>query len=249
MASTSSTSAAKRACDMLVLVGPSGSGKSTLITRLMEEYPSRFGYSISHTTRDMRNGEVNGVSYHFVTPDEFRARLAAGEFLEHATVHDTYYGTSTGAIRDVMQKDQVALMDLDIVGARNVKSHPDFRTMVVWVVPPTFEILEKRLRDRGTDPEHRIVKRLADGREWWAWQRENSSFFDLCLVNGDFDACYKEFRAAVMSKCYGEEPEATSQCGPSSTENTPPRDGSQETLPTEQTSPEEVAPTTLVMST
>ncbi len=122
------TSAMRPMKDVLVLVGPSGSGKSTLIKLLQQAMPGRFAYSVSHTTRDPRPGEVNGQSYHFVGEAKFREMIAAGEFLEHATVHrTTLYGTSFAALRDVAEvQHKVALMDLDINGALSIRSHdPD----------------------------------------------------------------------------------------------------------------------------
>ena len=103
-----------RKADFLVVVGPSGSGKSTLITRLMKDYPTAFGYSVSHTTRNPREGEVNGKSYHFVNNNQFNSIVSEKGFLEYATVHNTSYGTSFASTAAVHKCDQVCVMDLDI---------------------------------------------------------------------------------------------------------------------------------------
>lgn len=189
--------------DLLVVVGPSGSGKSTLITRLREEFPDAFGYSISHTTRNMRAGEENGVSYHFVSNEEFKALADQNGFLEHAVVHDTSYGTSYGSVREVLDQGRVCLMDLDIVGAKNLRTHPTLRTVVVFLMAPNFSILEQRLRDRGTETEEKIAKRLVDGAKWVEWTLANKEFYDHILVNDNLDVCYKEFRAGILRSAFG----------------------------------------------
>ena len=104
----------------IVLCGPSGVGKSTLIKRLFEEFPSSFGFSVSHTTRNIRPGEVDGQSYHFVTRDEFEQRVRNGEFLEHAVFGGNMYGTTAQAVRDVHEKGagRRAILDIDAQGVR-----------------------------------------------------------------------------------------------------------------------------------
>lgn len=191
-----------RLVDLLVVVGPSGVGKSTLISRLISEYPNSFGYSVSHTTRSMRTGESDGSSYHFVTSDAFKQLVAKGEFLEHAVVHDTWYGTSETSVRKVLADDRVCFMDLDIVGAQNLRKHPTLRSLIVFVVPPSFEILEHRLRSRGTETESKIQKRLADGKEWVQWFEEHKDFFDFHFLNDNLDKCYSEFREAIMTTAF-----------------------------------------------
>lgn len=191
-----------RNMDLLVVVGPSGVGKSTLIGRLIAEFPQSFGYSVSHTTRQARAGETDGSSYHFVSTEHFKDLVAEGNFLEHAVVHDTWYGTSETSVRKVLDEDRVCFMDLDIVGAQNLKKHPTLRSMVVFVVPPSFEILEARLRARGTETDAKIVKRLADGKEWVEWFHNNTNFFDFHCLNDDLDSCYESFRQAIMTNCF-----------------------------------------------
>lgn len=202
---------AQRAADLLVIVGPSGVGKSTLIGRLRKEFPNDFGYSVSHTTRSIRGQEVDGESYHFVTPEVFRDLAAKGQFLEHAFVHDTFYGTSEASVKAVLDQDRVCFMDLDIVGAQNLRKHPSLRTLVMFLIPPNFEILEERLRKRNTESEVKIAKRMADGKEWVKWFGENQSFFDHSFLNDDLDSCYADFRAAVMSSAFDMDVTTTSK--------------------------------------
>lgn len=194
--------AAARLVDLLVVVGPSGVGKSTLISRLRNEFPESFGYSVSHTTRGMRSGEVNGESYHFVSNENFHELVAKGEFLEHAIVHDTCYGTSEASVRKVLAEDRVCFMDLDIVGAQNLRKHPTLRSLIVFVLPPSFEILEDRLRKRGTETEAKINKRISDGKEWVQWFENHKDFFNFHCLNDNLDQCYSEFREAIMGSCF-----------------------------------------------
>lgn len=189
--------------DLLVVVGPSGSGKSTLITRLREEFPNAFGYSISHTTRAARAGEENGVSYHFVSTDDFNALAANNGFLEHAVVHDTCYGTSYGSVQAVLAEGRVCLMDLDIIGAKNLRTHPTLRTVVIFLMAPNFDVLEQRLRARGTETEEKIAKRLSDGAKWVEWTNDNREFYDHILVNDDLEQCYQQFRAGILRSAFG----------------------------------------------
>ena len=192
----------KRLADLLVVVGQSGSGKSTLITRLMKEFPTSFGYSISHTTRAPRAGETDGVSYHFVKPEQFMQLVDDGKFIEHAIVHNTMYGTSEVSIKNVTSKNQVCTMDLDIKGAENLRKHPTLKSLIVFVEPPSLDILEARLRGRGTETEDRILTRLTNAKMEIEYFRSHPNFFDGAVVNDDFEECYAAFRELVMTKAY-----------------------------------------------
>ena len=197
----------QRTADLLVMVGPSGAGKSTLITKLQKEFPKNYGYSISHTTRDMREGEQDGVNYHFVGMEKFEELLAQKQFIEHAKVHNTMYGTSIKSIEDVMSKNQVACMDIDIVGAQNYRKMTNLSATIVFIRPPSLEILEQRLRDRGTESEEKIKVRLSSAKKEIEWFESHKEFFDAHFLNDDFDTCYKSFRESVMGMCF-EAPEA-----------------------------------------
>jgi guanylate kinase len=192
----------RRAIDLLVVVGPSGAGKSTLIKRLMKEFPAGFGYSVSHTTRSPRVGEVDGVSYHFVTPAAFDDIIQSGKFLEHATVHNTSYGTSEMSVETVLKTNKVVSMDLDIKGAQRLRLNRRFRSYIVFVQAPSVAVLEQRLRDRGTETEDKLQTRLTNAKKELAWLAGNSAFFDAQFVNDDVDTCYAQFREKVVGACF-----------------------------------------------
>lgn len=150
----------------LVIAGPSGVGKGTLINMLLERYPQHFGFSVSHTTRAPRPGEVNGVHYNFVERSQFERELEQGLFLEHANVHTNMYGTSVRAVEAVQAQGKICVLDIDIQGVKQVKqcsmcTVPRF----LFVAPPSLEELERRLRGRGTETEEKIQVRVRNAVE------------------------------------------------------------------------------------
>jgi len=166
----------------LVIVGPSGVGKSVLIKHMRETFPDKFGFSVSHTTRGPRPGEVDGKDYHFSDLETVRKEVAEGKFIEHAEVHGNMYGTSKKAVDDVRQAGQICILDIDVQGAQNVKEKSGIEgTRFVFILPPSLEELERRLRGRGTETEEKIQKRMknATGEIDFA---NRVSFFDHKFV-------------------------------------------------------------------
>jgi guanylate kinase len=173
----------------VVIAGPSGVGKGSLITRLLATYPDAFGFSVSHTTRGPRPGEVNGQHYHFVAKDDFEAALAERAFVEHALVHTNYYGTSFAAVDRVRSQGKVCILDIDIQGVQNVKRSP-LQCKYLFVAPPNFEELERRLRGRNTETEEKIAVRLNNARDELIYGTTEGNF-DTVLVNDDLDATFE----------------------------------------------------------
>eukprot|EP00434_Breviolum_minutum_P017253 symbB.v1.2.015230.t1/scaffold1132.1/size136097/1 len=169
----------------LVIVGPSGVGKGTLIAKIQEGFAGRFGFSVSHTTRKPRPGEVHGEAYNFVDIETMKKEVEIpGRFLEHATVHQNLYGTSQEAVEKVRQKGQICILDVDVQGARQIKKiHSDFNYL--FIAPPSLEALEKRLRSRGTETEEKIQTRLRNARSEIDFYTENVDFFNDVLINDD----------------------------------------------------------------
>lgn len=143
---------------LYVISGPSGVGKSAIITGLRKKILD-LGYSISHTTRKPRSTEANGVNYHFVDRETFREMIGDGAFVEWAEIYNDYYGSSFSGLRDQIDRGLDVLMDLDSQGAKNIKEQFE-ESVLIYVLPPSLEILETRLRERATDDEKVINTRI-----------------------------------------------------------------------------------------
>uniref|UniRef100_A0A8C5R3G9 guanylate kinase n=1 Tax=Leptobrachium leishanense TaxID=445787 RepID=A0A8C5R3G9_9ANUR len=148
----------------VVMSGPSGAGKSTLLKMLLGDFDGLFGFSVSHTTRNPRPGESNGKDYHFVTREVMQKGIDNGEFIEHAVFSGNMYGTSKAAVRDVQARNQICILDIDMQGVKSIK-RTDLNPMYISIQPPSVETLEKRLRDRKTESEESLQKRLKAARE------------------------------------------------------------------------------------
>ena len=147
---------------IFVVVAPSGAGKTSLVAALLEAEPS-VGLSVSYTTRPAREGEVEGKHYHFIGREQFDVMVVRGDFLEYAEVYGNYYGTSSGWIRSRLAEGRDILLEIDWQGARQVRqAFPD--AVGIFIVPPSIEELERRLRGRATDSSEVIARRLASAR-------------------------------------------------------------------------------------
>ncbi|XP_024982007.1 guanylate kinase 2 isoform X1 [Cynara cardunculus var. scolymus] len=176
----------------IVISGPSGVGKGTLINMLMKEFPSMFGFSVSHTTRAPREKEENGVHYHFTDRSVMEEEIKAGKFLEFAAVHGNLYGTSIEAVEIVADAGKRCILDIDVQGARSVRAS-SLEAIFIFICPPSFEELEKRLRARGTETEEQIQKRLRNAKAELE-QGNSPGLFDHILVNNDLEACYERLK-------------------------------------------------------
>lgn len=176
----------------IVISGPSGVGKGTLYELLFARHPDTFTLSVSHTTRSPRPGEQHGVNYFYVTRDEFENLVAADGFVEHAQFGSNRYGTSKQTIREQSAKGRVVVLDIEIEGVRQVRQS-DLTPRYVFIMPPSVEELERRLRGRGTETEENIVKRLARARVEIAFAEEGG--FDKVIVNNDLETAYRELEA------------------------------------------------------
>ena len=179
---------------LLILSAPSGAGKTSLARALIEKVPNT-SMSISHTTRNCRAGEQPGVDYFFVTEDEFQAMIASDQFLEHAKVYDRSYGTSRQNIEELLQKGVNVLLDVDWQGARAVKNLMS-EAISVSILPPSREELEKRLRDRGRDPEEVIEKRMRQAESEMSHCREA----DYIILNDDFDLALQDLHYVLQGQ-------------------------------------------------
>ncbi|XP_030289031.1 guanylate kinase 1b isoform X2 [Sparus aurata] len=176
----------------VVLSGPSGAGKSTLLKRLMKEHEGVFGFSVSHTTRNPRPGEENGKDYHYTTREAMQEGIDNGDFIENAEFSGNMYGTSKAAIEDVRAQNLICILDVDIQGVRRIKE-TDLNPIYISIQPPSMEILEKRLRDRQTETEDSLQKRLEAARIDME-QSKVPGVFDVVIINDDLERAYEELK-------------------------------------------------------
>ncbi|MBP5189348.1 MAG: guanylate kinase [Bacteroidales bacterium] len=177
----------------ILFSAPSGSGKTTIIKRLLQ-YFDCFEFSISATSREPREGERDGVDYYFLSPDEFEHRVQAGDFLEWEEVYaGTRYGTLKSEIERIADKGKVVIFDVDVNGGINIKRYFGDEAMAIFVMPPSIEVLEQRLRARGTESEESIRKRL--GRS--AKELSEADKFDITIVNDELDRAVAETKKVV----------------------------------------------------
>ncbi|KAF6168348.1 hypothetical protein GIB67_018188 [Kingdonia uniflora] len=176
----------------VIISGPSGVGKGTLISKLMNEFPSMFGFSVSHTTRAPREKEKHGIHYHFTERSVMEKDIRDGKFLESAFVHGNIYGTSIEAVELVTDAGKRCILDIDVQGARSVRAS-SLEAKFIFICPPSFEELEKRLRARGTETEEQVQKRLRNARAELN-DGKSSGLFDHILVNDDLNTCYENLK-------------------------------------------------------
>ncbi|CAL2029454.1 unnamed protein product [Caenorhabditis brenneri] len=182
----------KMPCRPIVLSGPSGGGKSTILTRAMKEHPNSFAFSVSHTTRGPRPGEINGKHYYFTDKEKMQEMIKNGEFLEYATFSGNTYGTSKRTVEEIENSGKICVLDIELQGVRNIKnSHLDARYILIRA--PTIQSLEERLRARGTETEETLRKRLQHAQEDLDEINKTPDLFDKVIINDDLERAYKEF--------------------------------------------------------
>jgi len=174
---------------LFVISGPSGVGKGTINKRLFEEFGEKVAYSVSATTRGPREGEVDGREYFFISRQEFENRIANNEFLEHAEYAGNCYGTPRSYVLSLLGRGVSVILEIDVQGAMQVKRRMP-ESVSVFILPPSFEELESRLRGRGTETPEKIETRLAAARR----EIEMAPAYDYRIVNDDIDAAYARLR-------------------------------------------------------
>ena len=179
---------------VFIISAPSGSGKSTLVHRLLKTVPS-LAFSISYTTRAPRPLETNGVDYIFISRKDFEDRLARGEFLEYAEVWDNYYGTNRETFEAATREGKDLVLDIDVQGARQLKVAIP-QAISIFVLPPSRDVLEQRLRSRSQDSEEVIERRLLGA----AAEVQNYTQYDFVLINRDIEEASARLATIVKAE-------------------------------------------------
>lgn len=181
---------------LIIVSGPSGAGKSTLASSVLALLP-HLSFSVSFTTRAPRGNEHHGVDYHFVTKAEFEVLIRSGDLLEWAEVYGNYYGTSQKFIDERLRQGDDVLLDIDVQGARTIREKRQ-EAISIFIMPPSYQILRRRLENRKLDKDYVIEQRLKIARREIAHFRN----YDYLIINDEFDGSVEELKAIILgSRC------------------------------------------------
>ena len=188
---------------LILFCGPSGSGKTTIVHHLLKKFPM-MRFSVSATTRPKRENETDGIDYHFLSPEEFRTKIANNEFLEWEEVYkDRYYGSLKSEVDRILSEGNVALFDIDVVGSLNIRKNYGRQLLDVFVMPPSVDELHKRLVARATEDEESLRKRLDKAEE----EMHAAFQFNHVIVNIDLQKAIQEAEEKVLAFLEEEFPE------------------------------------------
>ena len=187
---------------LFIVSGPSGAGKTTLIQRVRDQLLPvgiELYFSVSHTTRRPRTGEIPGISYYFVEDDHFMAMVARGEFLEHAHVHAHRYGTSRAEVVQRLRDGQDVILDIDYQGAKQIANDSELepRSLSVFIFPPSLDVLEQRLHNRGLNTPEEIELRLQKALDEIY---EGKEFYKYIIINDHLEVATECLKAAIIAK-------------------------------------------------
>ncbi len=181
---------------MLILSSPSGAGKTTITRMLLQDKTTDLTLSVSVTTRERRQSEVDGIHYHFITPKQFERLRKEGDLLEFAEVHGNFYGTPRSPVEAVLAKGSDMLFDIDYQGTQQVKAKAGIDVVTVFILPPSMAELQHRLERRNEDAPETIAKRLTNARnEISRW-----GMYDYVIVNDDLERAYKDVLAILRAE-------------------------------------------------
>ncbi len=187
---------------LFIVSGPSGAGKTTLINNVrkdLEKMGIKLHFSVSHTTRKPRTGEKDGVNYYYVSDGEFQEMTGRGEFLEWAHVHAHRYGTSKAEVKTRLERGEDVVLDIDYQGAKQIAADRELssRSLNVFIFPPTLDVLEKRLRERGLNTEQEISLRLQKAIDEIDAGKD---FYNYVIINDDLGAATECLKATIIAK-------------------------------------------------
>jgi guanylate kinase len=180
--------------NLYIISAPSGAGKTSLVKALLET-TAGLSFSVSHTTRSMRPGEVNGRDYHFVDMTSFQAMIDNGEFMEHARVFDNYYGTAYASVEAQLDRGEDVILDIDWQGARQVRSVFD-HAIGIFILPPSRDALRERLRGRGQDSDAVIERRMQDAVS----ESSHYSEYNYLIINNIFKEAVSDLGAIIRAR-------------------------------------------------
>ena len=186
----------KQNINIFVISSPSGGGKTSLIKKLLED-PRSEGtvLSISHTTREKRLNEKDGVDYFFTDKKSFEDKIKNNDFLEYATVFDNYYGTSQETVNTLVSQGKTVILELDWQGAKQVKSK--IPCYLIFLLPPSIDDLKKRLIDRNLDESEIIEKRIKEAKS----EISNSKIYDFLILNDNFEMALQDLKSIILGRC------------------------------------------------
>ena len=186
----------KQNINIFVISSPSGGGKTSLIKKLLEDSRSEGAVlSISHTTREKRLNEKDGVDYFFTDKKSFEDKIKKNDFLEYATVFDNYYGTSQETVNTLVSQGKTVILELDWQGAKQVKSK--IPCYLIFLLPPSIDDLKKRLIDRNLDESEIIEKRIKEAKN----EISNSKIYDFLILNDNFEMALQDLKSIILGRC------------------------------------------------
>ncbi len=183
---------------ILIISGPSGAGKSTVCRYVMEYFGEKFSFAVSATTRPMRGKERNGVEYHFFSKDEYKALLYSDQIFDHKILHTYYYGTLKSELEQIWSENKIPIMDINAEGSMCFRQH--YEVYSIFITPPSMEVLEKRLRDRGENDEESLTIRLQEAKK----EIGRSHLCDFVIVNEKLETTLEEITKVVKTYLKGE---------------------------------------------
>lgn len=173
---------------LIIVTAPSGAGKSTIVKYLLEKFTS-LQFSVSACTRGPRNGEIDGVHYHFISTETFENHIAQNHFLEYEMVYKgKYYGTLYSELDKIFAKQHVPLLDIDVYGAMRILEKKQYKTLSIFIKAPDIHTLEQRLRNRATETEQSLTERILKAKEELQYEHK----FDVCIINDKIDIAVQE---------------------------------------------------------
>ena len=179
---------------LFVVSAPSGAGKTTICNKAINFFPY-LKTSVSYTTRKPREGEKEGVDYYFTTEEDFEDMKKGGEFLEYATVHGNMYGTSAKEVNNMFDQGLDVLFDIDVQGAQQIKEREQ-DAVFIFLLPPSLQACEERLKKRGDDTDEEILLRLERARK----EVENAHLYDYLIINDTIDKAFEKFKSIIIAE-------------------------------------------------